>query len=139
MKTFQLLIVEDDDGDVELMQETLPSDIYFDYQRAVDGEEAMASLSDRIPDLIFLDLNLPKLDGRQLLEIIKKDFRYRKIPVIVVSTSLDEKDVKLSYDLGANAYLTKSGNFEDFFNQMQRLGDFWFRHVLFPPVDSQNN
>lgn len=137
MKTFELLIVEDDDGDVELMQETLPSDIYFSFRRAVDGEEAMASLSSRIPDLIFLDLNIPKIDGKQVLENIKKDFRYKKIPVIIVSTSLNEEDIRLSYELGANAYLTKSGNFEDFFKQMQRLGDFWFRHVLFPPLDDQ--
>tara|TARA_B100001778_G_scaffold334984_1_gene350360 strand:- start:31134 stop:31544 length:411 start_codon:yes stop_codon:yes gene_type:complete len=135
MKIFDLLIVEDDDGDVELMQETLPEDIEFRYRRALNGEEAMSSISASLPDIIFLDLNMPKIDGRQVLTSIKQDPRYKKVPVIVISTSINPEDIKLSYELGANAYLTKSGNFDEFSDQMQRLGDFWFRHVLLPPVD----
>ena len=134
MKIFDLLIIEDDDGDVELMQETLPSDTHFQYQyrRAHDGEQAMALIAISIPDIIFLDLNIPKIDGRKILDTIKKDSRYKSIPVIVVSTSLDKQDIKLSYELGANAYITKSNEFEDFSDKMQRLGHFWFRHVLLP-------
>lgn len=135
MKIFDLLIVEDDDGDVELMRETLPTNEGFSYRRAVDGEQAMALVADAIPDLIFLDLNIPKIDGRQFLETIKKDLRYNKIPVIVISTSLDLEDVKLSYELGANAYLAKSSDFEDFSAKMNSLGDFWLKHVVLPTFE----
>ncbi len=111
-------------------------------QRCEDGEEALDYLHQRNrysraessprPDLILLDLNLPGTDGRDVLEEIKKDPELRTIPVIVLTTSSDDKDINKCYQAGANSYIQKPVDLQGFFTAIQRLREFWFEVVLLP-------
>jgi CheY-like chemotaxis protein len=85
------------------------------------------------PDLILLDLNMPRMDGREALREIKTDPELRRIPVVVLTTSEAERDVLESYNLGVNAFVTKPVSFEDFADAMEALGEFWFDFVKLPP------
>ncbi len=110
--------------------------------RCEDGEEALDYLyhrnqfSDKVksprPDLILLDLNLPGTDGREVLEEIKKDPKLKTIPVIVLTTSSDDKDIEKCYQAGANSYITKPVDLHGFFEAIQRLKDFWFEVAILP-------
>ncbi|MGB8010785.1 MAG: response regulator [Terriglobales bacterium] len=130
----QVLLVDDNPADVGLAQEALAGGRHHSRINSVaDGEEAMAYLhrtgehtsADR-PDLIILDLNLPRKDGRAVLAEVKGDAGLHTIPVVVFSSSQSRKDITRSYELGANCYVTKPGNLNDYLLAVQAIEDFWF-------------
>ena len=137
-----ILLVEDNPGDVRLTQEALKEGKILNNLGVVgDGVEAMAYLhregdysSAVRPDLILLDLNLPKKDGRQVLEEIKGDPAFRQIPVVVLTTSRAEQDILRSYDLHANCYITKPVDLEQFITVVQFIEEFWVTIVTLPSV-----
>jgi CheY-like chemotaxis protein len=138
-----ILIVEDSDIDYETTLRAFKnSNMANPVQRCEDGEEALDYLFQRNqyadadksprPDLILLDLNLPGTDGREVLEEIKKDPKLKTIPVIVLTTSADDKDIQICYRAGANSYIQKPVDLEGFYAAIGRLKDFWFEVVLLP-------
>jgi len=139
-KLFEILIIEDNPGDVRLMQEALREEsLNCRLHVAADGVEALSKLRSRDgaagffrPDLIFLDLNVPKKDGREVLAELKSDPALRRIPVIVLTTSAAEQDIMKAYDLHANCYITKPVDLEQFFAAMKLVRDFWFTIVRLP-------
>jgi chemotaxis family two-component system response regulator Rcp1 len=141
MKPIEILLVEDNPGDVRLTIEGLKeAKVYNNLHVARDGIEALRFLyqegphSDAPrPDLILLDLNLPRKDGREVLAEIKADKSLKRIPVIVLTTSQDEEDIFKTYDLHANCYITKPLDFEQFMHVVQSVEDFWLSVVTFPP------
>jgi two-component system response regulator len=140
-KPVQMLLVEDNPGDVRLTKETLKNaKLMVDLHVVGDGVEAMAFLrqegkyaSAPRPDLVLLDLNLPKKDGREVLSEIKQDPNLRRIPVVVLTISNGEEDVLKSYNLHANAYVNKPLNLEQFAKITKAIEDFWFTVVKLPP------
>jgi CheY-like chemotaxis protein len=136
----QILLVEDDPGDVELTREALEDSKLLTILHVVeDGEEAMAFLRQEgrylgvpRPDLILLDLNLPKKDGRRVLEEIKSDEELKMLPVVILTTSSAEEDILKTYNLGANCYITKPVGLAQFTKIVQALDDFWFTVVKLP-------
>jgi CheY-like chemotaxis protein len=137
----QILLVEDSPDDVLMVREALSDGKVLNALNVVaDGEQAMAYLrgeGDHVdsqrPDVVLLDLNLPKMDGREVLEAIKSDPDLRRIPVIVLTTSADEKDVLLAYDSLVNAYVTKPVGLTDFLAAVRSFEDFWLSLVRLPP------
>ena len=137
----EVLLVEDNPADVDLMKETLEDDkIRLHLNVVTDGEEAMNYLQKKgsyknavTPDLIFLDLNLPKMDGREVLAAIKNDSELKTIPVVILSTSDAETDVFKSYAIGANCYVTKPVGLEQFTKIIKEIQEFWFGVVKLPP------
>ena len=136
-----ILIVEDNPGDVRLVREALKACASSHrLQVARDGEEALAMLrrqpphqgSSR-PNLVLLDLNLPRMDGRELLAQLKHDPELRRIPVVVLTTSGAERDVQSSYDLHANCYVTKPVDLGQFLEVVKSIEDFWLTIVRLPP------
>lgn len=144
--TAHILLVEDNPADVRLTQEVLrETDLDFELQVARDGEQALAMLRRQgphadvpTPDLVLLDLNLPRKDGREVLGEMKRDPGLRSIPVIVLSTSKAETDVLTCYDLHANCYLTKPVDLDQFGEMVNILQQFWFSTVLLPPRERSN-
>ena len=142
MRPIQVLLVEDNAADVELTRETFEgSHLNVELTVAMDGVEAIDVLTGRKPmkrgqppDLILLDLNLPKVDGRQVLTKIKDDDRLKKIPVVVLTSSDAEADVVASYQLGANCFITKPGDFRKYQDVVQALEGFWFAVATLPKV-----
>ncbi len=139
-KKIDILLIEDSPGDVRLTKEAL-NEIKMDSELYIvnDGLEAYAFLLKKgkyqnvpTPDLILLDLNLPRMDGRELLELIKEQESLKSIPVIVLSTSNDQEDVNKLYMLQANCYLTKPVDFLGFVELMKAIEMFWLRLVLLP-------
>ena len=142
VRPIEVLLVEDDEGDVLMTREALAEgkvinrlNVVNDGVEAVeylrrDGQYAEASR----PDLILLDLNLPKKDGRQVLEEVKADDDLRRIPVIVLTTSAADEDVLRSYDLHANAYVTKPVDFDRFVEVIRQIDDFFISVVRLPPA-----
>ena len=136
----ELLIVEDAPGDVLLTREALAgSRIPHNLRVVEDGEAAIAYLrqegehADAVrPDLVFLDLNLPRLDGREVLARIKSDPGLRTIPVVILTTSGSQEDVLRSYDLHANAYVTKPVGLEDFTRIVRQVDDFFLTVAQLP-------
>jgi len=135
-----VLLVEDNPGDVRLMRETLiGSNDSIQLLVASDGIEGMALLrregayahSPR-PDLILLDLNLPRMDGREVLALIKQDHNLRAIPIIVLTTSDAESDIEKSYQLQANCYLKKPADWVSFADLVTTVIDFWLKKVNLP-------
>ncbi len=143
MRPIEILLVEDDPGDVELTRETLlESKIMLNLNVVSDGVEALAYLRKEepfaeaiSPDLLLLDLNLPRKDGREVLEEMKADHHLRSIPVIVLTTSKAEEDILRSYDLGASCYITKPVGFEQFTKVVRSIEEFWFTVVRLPHGD----
>ena len=139
-RKFNVLLVEDDPADVELTQEYLDLDKFaIQLQVVDDGVKALAHLrqqgaSDTVgrPDLILLDLNLPKMDGREVLQVIKDDPALRTIPVVVLTTSDLDEDILQSYDLGANCYVTKPIGLKQLAKIVRAIEDFWFTVVKLP-------
>lgn len=137
----EILLVEDNPGDVRLTQEALKDSKILNHLSVVgDGMEAMAFLRREgkcvdapRPDLILLDLNLPKKDGREVLKEIKEDPNLKRIPVVVLTTSRSEQDILRTYDLHANCYITKPVDLEQFVNVVQSIESFWFSIVKLPP------
>lgn len=139
-KPIEILLVEDNKGDVGLIEEVFEeAKIKNNLYVAEDGEEAMLFLhggnkfsgSPR-PDIILLDLNLPKKDGREVLREIKEDQDLKNIPVVVLTTSGAEKDILRAYDLHANAYITKPLDFDQFIKVVESIGNFWLEIVKLP-------
>jgi CheY-like chemotaxis protein len=136
----EVLLVEDNPGDVRLTQEVLrEGKISNRLSVATDGVEALAFLRRQDahadaprPDLILLDLNLPKKDGREVLAELKEDEALRQIPVIILTTSKAEEDIIKSYELYANCYITKPVDFDQFVNVVRSIEDFWLCLVRLP-------
>ena len=135
-----ILLVEDNIGDIRLIQEVLKdSSVFQEILTVRDGMDAMAFLYRKgeyqdapRPDLIVLDLNLPKKDGREVLAEIKNDPNLKRIPVVVLTTSRNEDDIVRSYDLHANCYITKSRNLKDLFRIVKGIEEFWLTTVTLP-------
>jgi chemotaxis family two-component system response regulator Rcp1 len=140
-RPIEILLVEDNPGDIRLTRETLKdSKLLNKMSVALDGVEAMAFLrregryaGESRPDLILLDLNLPKKDGREVLGEIKADENLRRIPVIVLTTSSAEQDILKTYDLHANCYITKPVDLDQFTSVVRAIEAFWFTIVKLPP------
>ena len=134
------LLVEDNPGDVRLTQEALRNyKVRNNLHVVTDGEEAMAFLRREgkypdapRPDIIMLDLNLPKKDGREVLAEIKSDPGLKTIPVVIITSSEAEQDVIKSYNLNANCYVTKPVNLDQFIKVVQSINDFWLTIVKLP-------
>lgn len=137
----QILLVEDNPGDVRLTIEALnEAKVRNDLFVVSDGVEALQFLrgeppfTDVVrPDVILLDLNLPRKDGREVLAEIKADPALKRIPVVILTTSQDEQDILKSYDLHANCYITKPVDLTQFITVVQSIEDFWFSIVRLPP------
>jgi CheY-like chemotaxis protein len=138
-----VLLVEDDPGDVVLVQEAFEfNKVHNALHHVSDGVEALDFLHRRSghetaprPDLILLDLNLPRKDGREVLAEIKEDRDLRTIPVVVLTTSEAEEDILRSYDLHANAYVTKPVDFDRFIEVVRHIDDFFVTVVKLPKHD----
>ncbi len=137
----EILLVEDNPGDARLAVEALKeSKVRNNLYHVRDGVEAMDFLRRRgeyagvtVPDLVLLDLNLPRKDGREVLEEIKEDPELKLIPVVVLTTSEAERDLVRTYDLHANAYVVKPIDLDRFIEVVQAIEDFWFAIVKLPP------
>ncbi len=140
MQSVTILLVEDNPDDVILTKEALKEGKIKNHLYDVgDGVEAMDFLRKKgkykdspRPDIVFLDLNLPKKDGRQVLSEIKEDPELKGIPVVILTTSEAEEDVIKSYKLHANCYITKPVNLDRFIHVVKQLDDFWFDIVRLP-------
>ena len=143
----EILLVEDNPRDARLAVETLKdSKIHNNLYHVKDGVEAMDFLRRRggyagvpVPDLILLDLNLPRKDGREVLEEIKEDDELKLVPVVVLTTSEAERDLVRSYDLHANAYVIKPLDLNQFIDVVKAIESFWFMVVKLPQVDERKN
>ena len=139
-KPVEILLVEDNPGDVRLTEEVLmEGKVRNNLQVVEDGVEAMAFLRRENnyaeaprPDLILLDLNLPKKDGREVLQEIKEDGEFKCIPVVVLTTSEADEDILRSYDLAANCYITKPVDLDQFIRVIKTIETFWLTIVKLP-------
>jgi two-component system, chemotaxis family, response regulator Rcp1 len=140
-KPVEIFLVEDNPGDVRLTRETLKEFKVLNNLSVVgDGIEAMAFLRRESkyvnaprPDLILLDLNLPKKDGREVLTEIKGDEQLKRIPVVILTTSSAEQDILKTYELHANCYITKPVDLDQFSAVIKSIEQFWFTIVKLPP------
>ena len=137
IKPIEILLVEDNIGDIRLTQEALKeSNLLVNLRVVRDGLEAMELLR-RVdtpnPDLILLDLNLPRKDGREVLQEIKSDAELKRIPVVVLTTSEAESDILATYGFHANCYITKPVDMDQFIKIVKMLNEFWFTIVKLPP------
>ena len=139
-RAIHILLVEDNPGDARLTMEAFrEAKVRNDVRVVTDGVEALAFLrrEDKYanaprPDLILLDLNLPRKDGREVLEEIKSDENLRRIPVAILTTSRAERDILSSYDLHANFFVSKPVDFEEFIRVVRGIEDFWLSIVKLP-------
>ena len=142
-QSIEILLVEDNPADVLLMEEALREGKMLNkLYVAGNGDEALDFLYRRgkhrdasRPDLIMLDLNLPKKDGREVLAEIKNDPELKRIPVVVITTSKSEEDIVKSYNLHANCYVTKPVRLSQFFQVVKNIEEFWFDVVKLPPKE----
>ncbi|HTI10404.1 MAG TPA: response regulator [Puia sp.] len=142
MQEIHILLVDDNEGDILLTREALEeAKIVNRISVAYDGMEAIRFLRGAspfthrdTPDLILLDINLPKMDGKEVLSIIKSDPELRRIPVIMLTTSSSEKDILTSYDNHANCYITKPVDLERFMEVVRTIEDFWISIVKLPKI-----
>jgi two-component system, chemotaxis family, response regulator Rcp1 len=143
--TAEVLLVDDSPADLDLTREGLKrSRQHFQVSAVNDGAEAIFYLHRQgkyvqaaEPDLIVLDLNLPRKDGREVLSELKRDPRLMRIPVVIFTTSQDSSDVNHSYAHGANCYVRKPGNFPDYAAVVQSMADFWLSLVTLPHKEMQ--
>ncbi|MFH2038809.1 MAG: response regulator [Chloroflexota bacterium] len=143
IKPIIILLVEDNPGDVRLTREALKEGkVLNSLYVAKDGVEALEFLRNEgrfshmpRPDIILLDLNLPKKDGREVLHDIKSDPLLLSIPVVILTTSKDEEDIIQSYDLHANCFIAKPVNLDQFIKVVLSMEEFWFSIVRLPPQD----
>lgn len=139
-RAIEILLVEDNPGDVRLTVEALrDGKVRNNLNVAVDGVEALAYLrregihqNATRPDIILLDLNLPRMDGRQVLEKIKADPNLKTIPVVILTTSRADEDIARSYHLQANCYIAKPVDLDQFIRVVQTIEEFWFTIVTLP-------
>jgi len=140
-RIIKVLLVEDNRADARLITEVFKDEkIMVDLDIVRDGEEAMSFLHREgeyenapCPDLIILDLNLPRKDGREVLSELKGDARLNSIPVVILTTSQSEEDILRSYKLQASCYVTKPIDLDQFTKIIKSLDEFWFSAVRFPP------
>ncbi len=143
LKRIDILLVEDDPGDVELTKEGLQgAKMLLNLHVVDDGEKALKFLRKEAPytqavrpDIILLDLNMPRKNGQETLQEIKADRALRSIPVVVLTTSEAESDIVKCYDLGANCYIAKPIGFEAFTRVVSMIEEFWFTIVKMPPKE----
>ncbi len=141
-RPINILLIEDNPGDVRLTQEAFrEGKISVNLSVVMDGVEAINYLKKQAPyqdsvtpDLILLDLNLPKKDGREVLEEIKTDDDLKRIPVVVLTTSNSEQDILRSYSLHANCYINKPVDFDHFFDVIKKIEDFWLSIAILPTM-----
>ena len=141
-RPINILLIEDNPGDVRLTQEAFKEgSISLNLEVVMDGVDAVNFLKkqppfeDAIsPDLILLDLNLPKKDGREVLLEIKTDNQLKRIPVVVLTTSNAEQDILKSYNLHVNCYINKPVDFDKFFDIIQKIEDFWLTTAILPTM-----
>jgi CheY-like chemotaxis protein len=141
MQPIEILLVEDNPGDVDLAREALETGKVRNTLHVVsDGEAAMAFLRRQgqyanapRPDLVLLDLNLPRKDGREVLAEVKSDPDLKRIPVVILTTSKAEEDILKSYNLHANCFITKPLELNQFIKVVQAIEEFWFTIVKLPP------
>ena len=139
----EILLVEDNEGDIRLTREALKEGRIRNRLNVVsDGEQALRFLRREQefagmprPDLVLLDLNLPRLDGREVLAAIKKDPDLKQIPVVVLTSSRADEDLLKAYDSHANCYISKPVGFEDFMQVIRSIENFWLTIVVLPPKD----
>ena len=144
VRPIEILLIEDNPGDVRLTVEALRESRVRNQIHVVDdGEKALAFLrragdraNARRPDLILLDLNLPRKDGREVLAEIKQDPHLKTIPVVVLTSSAAEHDILQAYNLHANCYITKPVDLEQFLRVIRSIEDFWLVVVMLPPAAS---
>ena len=137
-----ILLIEDNPGDVRLTQEAFKEgNMAIKLEVVMDGVEAIKYLRKEspynkmiTPDLILLDLNLPKKDGREVLQEIKTDEHLKRIPVVVLTTSNAQQDILKSYNLHVNCYINKPVDFEKFFDIIQKIEDFWLSTAILPTM-----
>jgi chemotaxis family two-component system response regulator Rcp1 len=137
-----ILLVEDNPGDVFFAQEAFEeSGLDYDLHIAKDGEKALQFIDKKPPyddaprpDLVLLDLNLPKIYGVQILEYLKSKPEYRSIPVIIMTSSCAQKDIQASYDLYANGYIPKPVNMDQYIRVIKTMDAYWFHTVLLPTL-----
>lgn len=141
IQPIEILLVEDNPADVRLTQEALKEEkLHINLNMVNDGVEALAFLRREgthakavRPDLILLDLNLPRKDGHEVLKEIKNDSSLKSIPVVVLTISEAEKDIMISYDLHANCYIVKPLDLNQFSKVVKSIEDFWLTNVKLPP------
>jgi len=142
MKLIEVLLVEDDPQDVEITKEVMElSKVKLNVNVVENGAEALLYLRKQggykaaiKPDLILLDLNMPKMNGREFLEEMKRDDDLRLIPVVILTTSKADEDIVKTYKLGASCYVTKPVGLDQFQKVVQAVDSFWFTVVKYPPV-----
>ena len=140
MNEIHILLVEDNEGDIVLTKETfLDARIKNKVSIVRDGEEAINFLNNKVaneiellPDLILLDINLPKIDGKEVLHYIKNNDLLKKIPVVILTTSSSETDMKAAYEYDANCFISKPVDFEKLFSVLRLIDDFWITIVKQP-------
>ena len=143
----QILMVEDNPGDVELTREALTeAKVRNNLIVAEDGEEGLSILrregryeDERPPDFVLLDLNLPTIDGREVLSEIKSDPELRRIPVVILSSSQDREDILQTYDLRANAYVVKPVGLDEFMEVIKAVEGFWLSFAKLPTRSAQGD
>ena len=141
IRPVEILLVEDNPGDVRLTKEAMKEAKIFNILNVVeDGVEALAYLRKKgkfkdvnRPDIILLDLNLPKKNGREVLTEIKQDINLKQIPVVILTVSKAEEDVIKTYELHANCFITKPVDMDQFIKVIKSIEDFWFSIVKLPP------
>lgn len=143
LKSIDILLAEDSPGDADLAKEALEeSKLKNTLYTVVDGQEALDFLYKKgeyanvpRPDLILLDLNMPRVDGREVLKIVKEDHDLRSIPVVILTTSKAEEDILKSYNLHANCYITKPLDLDKFIEVVHAIENFWISIVALPKRD----
>nr|WP_294903015.1 response regulator [uncultured Lacibacter sp.] len=143
MKPIHILLVEDNEGDILLTTEALKERKIINHISVLkDGKQAIDYLAEQVeknagelPDLLLLDINLPKRNGHEVLAFIKNDERLKHLPVIILTTSSSLQDVNLSYKNHANCYITKPVEADDFLNVMNKIEDFWVTIVKLPEIN----
>ena len=149
-QAFTILIADDDEEDRMMAEEALEESQFNSKMRfAMDGEEVMDYLNNRgrfsnkkenpIPELILLDLNMPKKDGWEVIAEIKKDKRLRSIPIVVLTTSNADADIRETYNLGVNSYITKPVTFAGFVEAMKSMKRYWFEVATLPVLNNREN
>jgi chemotaxis family two-component system response regulator Rcp1 len=144
-KEISILLVEDNEGDIILTLEALKeAKIHNEINVVKDGDLALQYMNKEgrykdveTPDLILLDINLPKMDGIEVLAKIKSNEHLRVIPIVMLTTSDSEKDIFQSYQSHANCYITKPVNFENFIAVIQTIKDFWINIVQLPKIEDE--
>jgi CheY-like chemotaxis protein len=142
---FDILLLEDEPADANLVRiALLENRIFCRLHHVLDGEEGLAFLRRQgtyadapHPHLILLDINMPRMNGHEFLAVVKADAQFKRIPVVVLTTSEVQRDVEASYQLGAAGYITKPVDFAQFASAINQMGNYWFALVQLPPGDDR--